>query len=287
MQNRMPDWEDLRVFLAVARTGSLSAAGRSLGVDQSTVSRRVAALEATLGARLIDRVPGGVVLTPVARDALGLAEEAERRVASFASAVADADAGVRGVVRVALADGIDTFLVVPELPALYTRHPGLCLELVADVAMADLSRREADIALRFVRPEQGPLVARRVAHLTASVWARADLAGNDLAAMGWVDWEQPNAAWPEAQWAARHIAEGRVRFRTNRVEAKVAAIRAGIGAGILPDALARQVPGLARVDAPEGVPGCDAWLVATRPLYDVPRVRVVWDFLAEVTGRLL
>lgn len=287
MQNRSADWEDLRVFLAVARTGSLSAAGRALGVDQSTVSRRVVSLEAALGARLFDRVPGGVALTPAAKDALGLAEEAESRLTAFVSAMAGADEGLHGLVRVALVDGIDTFLVAPELPKLYARHPGLTVELVADTALADLSRRQADIAMRFVRPEQGPLVIRRIATLTTSAWVRADLADRPLAALDWVDWDERSLQHPEATWALRNIAPARVRLRANRVEAKAAAIRAGVGAGILPDGLAAQLPDLARVATPEPAPSCDVWLVATRPMYDVPRVRRVWDFLVELTGRLL
>lgn len=285
MQPRRPDWDDLRVFLAVAREGSLSAGARAVGIDQSTASRRIAALEAGLGARLFDRVPGGVVLTAAARDAVGLAEEAERQVAAFADAVADADAGLRGLVRVSVVDGIDAVLIAPLVPALLARHSGLCVEVVADAAIADLSRREADVALRFVRPDEPQLVARRVAHLPASVWARADLAGCGLDALGFVDWDTRSQPHPEALWAVTHVDPARVRFRANRAQAKLAAIQAGVGAGILSDALAERVGGLARVGSPP-VPGCDAWLVATRALLDVPRVRVVWDWLAEVVARM-
>lgn len=283
MQNRIVDWEDVKVLLAVARSGSLSGAGRQLGVDQSTVSRRVAALEAAVGARLFDRVPGGVVLTPVAAEAVGLAEEAERHLADFVDLVAQAELGVRGLVRVAVVDGVDSLLLAPELGSLLAAHPGLQVELLADSALADLSRRQADVALRFLRPEQGPLVARRVARLPGAVWAAAPGVFADLP---WIDWDDRHRRHPEAQWAERHVAPTRVRLRVNRLEAKLAAVRAGVGAAILPDVVAERA-GLHRIEVPEPAPAAEAWLVATRAMYELRRVRVVWDWIAALLAARL
>lgn len=280
MQERMNmrawSWDDVRLFLAAARAGSLTGAGRALGVNQSTASRRLAALEAALGARLFDRHRDGLVPTPLTVDLLPLAERAEAAMFGFLEVVAGQDEGVVGTVRLAVPDGMDSLLVVPELPVFYQRHPGVALEVVGSASLANLARREADLALRFVRPAAGDYVVRRLASVSVGVWARPGAPAR---------WILADEASPEdAAWAERHVPAEAVRLRVNRTEARVAAVQAGLGCALLPDAAARMLGGLERRAQGAPLPACDLWMVAHRPLYRVPRVRAVWDFLAEVVA---
>lgn len=277
-------WDDLHLFLAAHRSGSLTSAARALGVNQSTASRRLAALEEVLGARLFDRVPGGLRPTPLAAEVLAHAEAAERGVMGFASAVAGVDTRVSGTVRVAVPDGVDSLLVAPMVGELLERHPGLVVELVASPVVANLARREADLALRLVRPS-GDLLCRKVATMTNAVWGTERHATTRLADAPWITWDE-GLDPGEAGWTARHVPTERVVLRVNRSDAKLASARAGVGLVVLPVAVGREFPELRRLDAPP-LPATDVWLVAHPALRDVPRVDAVWSFLADLAVRLL
>lgn len=281
MQERNPDWawDDLRVFLAAMRTGSLTRAARTLGVNPSTASRRLGALEASLGVRLFDRVRDGLEPTPVARDVLVPAEAAEAAILGFSSTIAGRDSALQGGVRLTVPDAMDSLLVVPALPIFYARYPRITLEVIGSPALLNLARREADLALRFVRPVAGDLVVRRLVTMTTGVWTRADAPDR------WILADDGDGAPAEQAWIARHVPDVRAILRVNRMEARVAAVEAGLGRAALPDAAARRIPGLVRVPLPDDPPACELWIVAHRRLYGVPRVRAVWDFLVEVVLR--
>ncbi len=291
MHTRIPtsplDWDTLRLFLAATRARSLTGAARALGLDQSTASRRLAALEKSLGVRLFDRVPGGLELTPTGQEVLPVAEAAEAQVLEFVRTSAGADVALKGTVRVAVPEAIDSELLVPELGRFYERYPQVVLEVVASPFLANLARREADLALRFVRPEGGEWVALKAANLESGVWGTRALVARGVAKAPWVTWDEASAQGEEARWMARHIPVANVRLRTNRVEALVAAAREGLGLAILPDALARRAGGLARLEQPHALPAAALWLVGHPSLLKVPRVRAVWDWVLETSKRLL
>ncbi len=282
------NWDDLQLFLAAYRARSLTGAGKSLGLDQSTASRRLAALERGLQARLFDRIPGGLAPTSLAERVLPMAERAEAEAAAFVREVQAADEGVEGVVRLAVPDGIDSEFLVPLLPLLLAQYPGLVLELVASQQLANLARREADLALRLVRPRTGDLVARKVAVLSQGVWVHPRLLaqyGRTLSALPWVDWDESVGA-DTAPWFRHVVPDAHVVLRTNRIDAMVAAVAAGLGAGILPNALIRQrnltsSSPLIKLPTDDAALACGVWLVAHSALVDVPRVRAVWRFLHE------
>jgi len=290
MQTRIPspplDWDALRFFLAASRARSLTGAARALKLDQSTASRRLAALERSLGVRLFDRVPDGLEPTAIAAQVLSLAEAAEAQVLELVRTVAGADEGLQGTVRVAVPEAMDSELLVPELPAFYERYPKVQLDLVAGATLLNLARREADVALRLVRPEGGDFVALRVASLTTGAWGLPALVEQGVARAPWVTFDEATAFAGEARWLARHVSPGQVRLRCNRLEALTAAAKLGLGLALLPDAMAQRVGGLQRLPLPEIGPAAPVWLVGHKALLRVPRVRVVWEFLREVTGRL-
>lgn len=287
-------WDDVHLFLVAYRARSLTGAGKALGLDQSTASRRLANLEKALQARLFDRVPGGLSPTGLAERVLPMAESAEAAATAFVREVEAADEAVQGVVRLAVPDGIDSDFLVPLLPQLLAQYPGLVIELVASQQVANLARREADLALRLVRPRSGDLVARKVAVLGQGVWVHPRLVtqfGRGLSDVPWVDWDESVGA-ETAQWFQRVVPGARVVLRTNRIDALVAAAVAGLGAAILPDALIRQrnrelAEPLVKLPADDAALACGVWLVAHSALVGVPRVRAVWRFLHEQALRLL
>ncbi|MEM1418485.1 MAG: LysR family transcriptional regulator [Myxococcota bacterium] len=286
-------WDDLRVLLAAAREGSVSAAARSLGVEQSTASRRLARLERALGVVLFDRRPDGLRATAAAETILADAEGAEAAIARLEARASGLGQEVRGVVRVAATDALANLVLVPALPELLRAHPQLSVALITATGLSDLVRREADVALRNVRPEHPDLVSRKLAHVdlvpcasTAYLAERRARAPSDL---DWVTLASPapGVVLPEGAWVAQHA--GRPpRLVSTSLQSQSAAVLAGLGAGVLSRYEVSQTPGLVElrfdVPAPEGF---DIWMVTHAALRRVPRVRVVLDFLVALAERTL
>lgn len=292
MRARMPApdirWDDLRLFLVAYRTRSLTRAASELGLNQSTTSRRLSAFEASLGALLFDRTPEGLVATEVAERMLPAAEQAEAATHEALRAIDGQARGLEGDVRLALSEGMSFFGVAPLAWKLRERHPGIVLHLVISNTLADLTRREADLALRFVRPDRGDLVAKRVYEGKYALFASPSLVASIGAdePMPLVGWDEANAHLPEARWEDGTGAP--IVARAGTLTTRVALARAGCGAIELPMELGRRLDGLVIVERGEDVPlRTEAWLVAHRALRDVPRVRAVWDFVEEVFAAML
>ncbi|MBX7197080.1 MAG: LysR family transcriptional regulator, partial [Sandaracinaceae bacterium] len=201
-------WEDARLFLAVARAGSSSAAARQLGTDQSTVSRRLAALERALGRTIFERHARGLVPTEQGQLMMAPALEVERAMLVLADAARRAEREVVGRVRVTLTEGLAQHVVVPHvLPVLFESHPGLAIDLVATDEPQDLARQEADVAIRFFRQAPGELVGRRAARLALGVLApkrsaRA-LARRSTGELPWIGYERPGFETPRPRSSGR------------------------------------------------------------------------------------
>lgn len=286
-------WDDARVLLALHRGRTLSAAGAALGVDASTVSRRIDALERALGARLFERTPDGAVPTALADTLVPSAQAMERAAVELAGGAASAEREVEGVVRISLPPGVADLYVAPFLPGLVARHPRLRLELDARVGYVDLARREADLVLRGLRPERGDLVATRIALARSLPFARDDVAARlgrivDPARVPWITYGPELAHIPDAAWVEAVAAETSIVLRTSSFSAQVAAVEAGLGATLLPDGLVQGRPGLARLSFTRRVaaalppfPEGTLWLAAHRAMRSIPRVAAVWDFIVE------
>jgi DNA-binding transcriptional LysR family regulator len=285
------EWEQIRLFLAVMRERSLAAAAARLALDVSTVSRRLDRLETRVGAALFDRTREGTLPTVIAEQMLSYAEEMELSAARFAAAGAQVETEVSGTVRLTVLPGIADVFVAPRLAELRARHPRLVVELDASVSYADLTRREADLAIRSTRPTSGELVtvklvATREAPLTSPAYARELGALRRLEDARWITWADDLAHLPSARWL-REQAPGVVPvFKTSHHASQLAAARSGLGVvlaspafavlGLEPVKVARSLaPALAAL--PEG----SLWLVGHRALRNVPRVAAVWDFIRE------
>jgi DNA-binding transcriptional LysR family regulator len=291
-------WDDMKLLLALWREGSLSGASVRLGIDTSTVGRRLDALEASMGLHLFDRTFTGVLPTEAAEALLPAAERMEHAAADVLRAVEGRETEPEGTVRITAPPGWASFFVAPALVRLAERHPKLRIQLDAAVGYADLTRREADLALRVSRPAGGDLVARKVADAELVPMAAPEVvcaAGRvrDLNELRWITWADDLAHLPDAQWIFSQVAPERVVLRTSSIESQVRAMEAGLGAGLhLPvlERLAglerlRVAPALARRLPPR--PAGSMWIVTHRALRQVPRVAVVWDFLVEELTPLL
>ncbi|HYD98081.1 MAG TPA: LysR family transcriptional regulator [Alphaproteobacteria bacterium] len=284
------DWNDLRLFLSVARTGSLSAATRELGISQATIGRRLQALEAALGIVLFERLNTGYELTAAGRDALVRAQAAEAAILAVGRGAGSGQADLQGEVRLATGEALGSHLLAPHMPRLRANHPSLRLEFVTAMRTASLSRREADMALRLVRPDQGDLVRRRVGAVGFGLYAAASLveARPGLRADPWsadlIGWDRTLRDMAPAAWE-RDQALGRIVATATSMNVQLALVGAGIGAAVLPCFVGDGVPGLIRLIGPSDVTTLELWLVAHRDLSRTPRVRAVMAFVADVCAQ--
>jgi DNA-binding transcriptional LysR family regulator len=281
-------WDDLQVFLAVARGGSHARAGKSLRVDATTIGRRMAALEGAFGARLFDRTPSGLVLTAAGRTLQPHAERVEAEMLAAERALAGADARVAGNVRVTASDGVVHYLLVPALPALGRAHPELSVELRADTRSLDLSRREADVAVRLGRPKEPALIARKLGTMRFALYAsRAHLERSsprsveDLASHPFVGFGPDLDDVPQVRWLRRAVPSLRYSVRTNQTTTQVLACVEGGGIALLPTFVAAREPRLVPVLPRLETPVRDVFVVTHSELRKNARVAAVTAWLLE------
>ncbi|MBR0663956.1 LysR family transcriptional regulator [Roseomonas hellenica] len=277
-----PDWEDIRVFVALARHGSLSAAARALAVNHATIARRLAALEAALGEKLAERRPDGYVLTPAGQRSLAAASEMEAAAAALSRG--GAAAGPKGLVRINATPGLAQGFLVPRLAAAAARHPGLDIEVATDLRVVSLERREADIALRLGRPQDGDVLARRLVVLgfgfyATSAWRHRIAQG---AAPVFVGFDEASAHIPEALWLAQHFPRARRAFRAGNQAAHAAAAAAGAGIALLPHVTGRADRRLGLCPIEPAPPSRELWLITRRQDGRDPAIRTVSDLLTTI-----
>lgn len=276
------DWDDLKTFLAVARHGTLSAAARSLGVTQPTMGRRLAAMEARSGARLLQRFPDGYALTALGEAVLGNAERAEAEVLAAERAITGKDVALEGVVRLTTVDTLAARIVAPALAALQSRHPGIVVELVPDTRTLSLSKREADIALRMSRFEGHEVAARRVGMLKMGFYASSTVAAQvEEGAVRLVTALDDQVHLPEFKWLHDAFPNASIGFRSNSREVQLHATLAGAGVAALARYRADVEPGLVRLK--RDLPGLvrEIWLGSHVDMRHMPRVRAVNDAVVQ------
>lgn len=285
------DWDQVRVFLAVARAGQLAGAAARLGLDVSTVSRRIDRLEAELGVHLFDRTRDGTMATAAAEAMLPAAEDMERGLAQFAAAVDAIETTAEGVVRLTAPPGLADAFIAPLLARFHQRFPRVAVELDASIGYADLTRREADLALRALRPRSGDLIAVKVVSTRALPLTSPEYAA-ELGRLKrwsdarWITYGSELAQIPTARWVTEHAGAAPV-LRTSYFPGQVAAAAAGLGVMLASEPfrfVRRLVPvaiGRALQPGWDALPVEDLWLVGHRALRTVPRIAALWDFLAE------
>jgi DNA-binding transcriptional LysR family regulator len=282
-------WEFYRSFLGVLREGSLSGAARALDIAQPTVGRHIAALEKSLGLALFTRSQTGLMPTEAAQSLRGFAESMQSTAASLERAATSQGAGVRGTVRVTCSDVIGVEVLPPIVTALRDQYPELTVELVLTNRVQDLLRREADIAVRMVRPRQALLVARRVGQIAVGLFAHqqylarhgtpssvADLATHSLIGFDKTTEYIRNASKAFTDWRREGFA-----MRTDSDLAQLALIRSGAGIGVCQAVIASRDEAIVRVLPKQFSLPLETWITMHEDLRNSPRCRVTFDALVE------
>ncbi|UVK51468.1 LysR family transcriptional regulator [Mesorhizobium sp. AR02] len=297
------DWNDLRYVLALTREGSFAAAGRRLGLDPTTVARRLRAIERALGVRLFERgAEGEMRPTQAGEVAASRAEAVEAEIGGLTLAVKGADSEISGTVRVTAVPILINRVLIPAVADLVARHPGLRLELVADPHDVSLTRREADIALRLARPgtESGSrIIARRIGTLAYAAYAASHVPAPSLPGqitdlpgqatdLPWLTYEDGMAYLPQARWIAGvSRKDGHAPLVVNDAEPLLHAILAGLGRSLLPCIVADQMTGLTRL--PEDghpFPARELWLLTHPDLRHLARIAAVTAWIEATIQRL-
>lgn len=277
-------WDDARIFLAIARSGTLSEAAIRMNMGIATVSRRLERLEQALGVTLFSRHQSGYRLTDDGEALLERAEALEYAGQAFGDA-AQSQGNVAGSVRLATAENLANPLIIPSLGSLFTAHPDLRIEVVSGVQTLNLHRRDADLAVRMVKPESGNVTIRRLGSLGFGLYGasgylesrpagpESQLTERDVL-LGWAD---AQSHLPAARWMARLTGGRPCKLETHTLSAQLAAAVAGLGLAILPHYLARAAGLIClQADASADQP---LWLVLHTDLAHSRRVRVVADHL--------
>lgn len=285
----MLDWDELRSFLAVARSGSLSAAARALQVTQPTMGRRLEALHQRSGVRLLQKTPSGYVLTPAGERVLANVERMEAEAFAIERSITGEDARIAGEVRITTVETFGARMLTPLLQSLLAMHPDLRIELITATRSLSLPRREADIALRLAPFEQHEAVVRRIGDMAFAAYAGLSylethgLPDFQHGAIGHalVTLQEDLALLPEARWLAQLAPQARVQLKTNSRDAQLQAAISGYGMAALPCYLAHNEPGLRELTAPDERLVRGIWLGVHKDTRHVPRIRLVIDTIVE------
>jgi DNA-binding transcriptional LysR family regulator len=290
------DWNDARLVLAVAREGNLTRVAKILEIDYSTVFRHLNALERKLGMPLFDRFPGGVYQpTSVGARMAAAAERMEDEALSFERDVAGRDRHLSGRLRVTSAETLAYRQLTPHLAAFRKAHPGIVVELAIDNRILNLSRREADVALRPQRPKEGDLWGRKIAGVAWAVYgARADVDSNYFPASAvkgierhpLIGWDEVAPRFGAADWLENAAPASSFVYRTASLVNQLLAAKAGMGLAVLPCYLGDPESELARA-FPKPIPelAAELWIVTHVDLRHTTRVRTFFDFICERLAR--
>ncbi|MHA7777891.1 LysR family transcriptional regulator [Roseibium sp. M-1] len=282
------NWNDVRFVLSVARTGNLVGAARQLGVHHATVARRIAAIEQDLKVRLFDRMEGKYVPTAVCDSVLMHCAELEEAALAVKSAVIESVDSLSGEIRVTTTSFLAAYLM-QHVAEFRTRYPDVEVEITVDSRDYDITRREADMALRCGLPRVGRATVRKMATMAFAVFGHADQfsANADRAELEDLRWVCLDDAWeylPEARWLRSNYPRARRVLRTNDIQCLHSAIRNGNGIGVLPCFMADPDDELVRLSGPEPVTSNDLFLLVHQDLRNNSRIVAFVDWLNSTFG---
>jgi DNA-binding transcriptional LysR family regulator len=279
------DWDDMRFFLAIARSGSLGAAARRLGVSHPTVGRRLQTLEQGRGQAFFRRTSDGLVLTDMGEQILSLAEEMEAGALAIERRLGASDDQPEGILRISSADWFAGYVLAPVLIELVRRHPLIIPEIIAGARLFDLTRREADIAFRIVPFDEPDIVQRRVmtmpygAYVSATSSVAVERDDTRLILMN-----TAQSHYPDVAWLQRMLPGARKVFTSSSRTVQAQMCASGLGVAVLPRLLGDQLPTLQRVDLGEAPPGRDIWMGYHQDMRRMDRLRALADLSVEMLG---
>ncbi|MDB5928893.1 MAG: Transcriptional regulator, LysR family [Polaromonas sp.] len=281
------EWSDLKIFLAIARAGTLAGGAKLVGQTQPTMGRRLRALEAAVGHALFQRTSDGFVLTAEGAAVLPHAEHIEEEAIGFERKLAGQDAALQGLIRVSSSDWFGVHMLTPVFARFGRQHPHVAIELITDARLFSLSRREADMVFR-IRPFDEPdVVQRKVMHVQYGLYTAAEAnppiqgqgRGTALVTMDTAFGGLPDVAWMQRMLPGAHTA-----FGSNNREAQARMCAAGAGVAVLPRPLGDTFPGLKIVDLGEAPPGRDVWVGYHRDLRRLARLKALLDVAIDQLG---
>lgn len=277
----MFDWQDLKHFVVLARTGSLSAAAREMGCDHATVGRRVAALEKALGLRLILRLPRSTPLTQDGKMIAGLAAEIENQSHAIVRHARSAGETPQTQVRISAPPSIAARVIAPEIARFHQAFPHITLILSGESAIAELDRGDAEVAVRMVRPQQPDLLVQRIGIMRYALYATPQHAALPEAARAFIAYGHHYQHQPHQQWLQQLLQGRPVVFEASDLFSLQEAARSGLGAVVLPTFVADSDPDLVVLPTPITAPTRELWLVTYPDLARSVAVRAVMTFLAD------
>jgi len=284
--SRSLEWSDLQYFVAVCQRGSIGGAAQALGVNHSTVLRRIANLESTLDVRLFDRLPRGYALTSHGQELATEVSGVQEQLESAQRRVTGADLALSGLIRLTAPDTLVQSLLLPMLADFQRTHPQVQLEIVGNNNFLNLTQREADVAVRGSNSPPENLIGRRVGNIQTALYASRTY----LASLGpdqgeadwrWVGHDASLAHLLSAKWMQKHIAPERVGIRVTSLVAMTEAVAAGFGVGWLLCPLGDVAPELVRLQEPPRDLDTQIWVLTHPDLRRIARVKALTDYLGE------
>jgi DNA-binding transcriptional LysR family regulator len=284
--NEYMDWSDLRIFLAIAREGSLGAAARALGQTQPTMGRRLKALEQQVGHVLFQRTQHGFVPTDEGQALLLHAEKMEIEALAAIRELSGAETQLSGLLRVSCSDWFGSLLLSPVIAEFTGRHPGVAIELLTDPRLYSLPHREADCVMRILPFEDPDVVSRRLLRTRYAVYGRSGLwraTPGDGAGCRLVLMDTAFGDMPDVEWMTRLLPNASVAARSNSRETQARLCALGVGLAVLPCPVGDATPGIEPIDLGEPPPTRDTWLGYHRDMRRQPRLS---RFVELVVARL-
>jgi DNA-binding transcriptional LysR family regulator len=279
------EWSDLKVFLAIAREGTLGAASRQLGQSQPTMGRRLRALEQSVGQTLFQRTGDGLVLTDEGTAVLAHAERMEEEATALQRQLAGQDQQLVGMLRVSSSDWFGAYVLTPVLAEFAKAQPRIVVELLTDARLYSLPRREADMVFRIRTFDEPEVISRRLVHINYGIYVQTGSQHRPQAGDGkgspLITMDTAFGGMPDAIWLTRMLPHAHVVSRSNNRDVQARLCAAGVGAAVLPLPLGDAFPGVERIDLGEPPPGRDVHLGYHRDMRRLARLRALLDLVIE------
>jgi len=284
MTDMTMDWSDVRIFLAIARSGTLGAAARITGQTQPTMGRRLRALESAVGHELFQRTTEGFVLTAEGAAVLSHAERMEEEALGFARALAGKEQQLSGLIRVSSSDWFGIHVLTPVFARFLDRNRQVSVELVTDSRRYNLARREADLVFRITPFDEADVIQRKLMHVDYALYGRIDCdapQAGDGHGQTLISMDSAFGDLPDVTWLKRMLPNARLAFGSNNRGAQARMCAEGGGLAVLPCPLGDSTPGLRRIELGVAPPGRDVWLGYHRDLRRLARLRALLDATVE------